>query len=878
MPFLASTRSFIRNLFRTRRLNADLDEEIEAELEMLAEEKIDAGMRAEDARRAARMELGGMEQLKQQVRNERSANWLQSVLSDCRFGLRQISKDPGFSAAAILTLALAIGANTTIFSVTIRPMRYEDAGRLMMVWETRPDGSRSMASSRTYQDWRDQNASFESLAAARAESVTLSGNPPVQLYGAQVTHNFFDTFRLQAELGRFFTADESAQNGARVVVLSHGLWKTNFGADPAIVGKTIRLGGEPFRVVGVAPEGFEFMGPADLCLPLALAPGEIDRQTRDLLVVGRLKHGITPAQAGGEMRMLAERIAQQSPETNAKWSSLTQNLYQALGGPGVQAMMLLLVVTVSVVLLMACANVANLLLARGATRRKEIAVRIALGARRSRIVRQLLLETLLLAFVSGGLGMLLAFAAIRYLATLPVLQAPGLASIEVNRSVLGFAAFLCVAATLLAGLAPAWLTSSANPIVQLKSPGSGTVGDRRHGRLRSALVTAGLALSLVLMVTAGLSLRGLIHLIRTDPGFESRGLLTAHLSLPESKYGDPALIESFYSALLEKLRAIPGVEDAAISTELPPSRFAADHPFRIEGSNSTAAYASLMANFQVISSDYFNTLGLSLLNGRNLSDGDRRGAARAAIVNRQFAEMFFPAKKALGSRLLIPDHPASGHSSKEPAAFEIVGIVSDLKSSGVNEPIHPQIYVSYRQVPVAGEFLVIRGARASQLLDPVRVALLSIDPDLPLTDVSTMEERQARVFVGGQVVVSLLIIFALMALIMGGTGLYGVISYSASQRTAEFALRLALGAQRAEIFRLVTNGALRLLIIGGGVGAVLMLGVTRVLRSMIFGVNPYDPATIIAVGLVLLAVVLAASYFPARRAMRADPVVALRYE
>jgi putative ABC transport system permease protein len=867
------------NLLHKDRIEAELDAEIHAYVQGVADELIAAGVEPGEARRRACAEAGCVEPVKQAVRDHRAGTAFELFWRDGLYGMRQLRRNPTLTITVILTLALAIGANTTIFSVVWRPMRYEQPNRLRMVWETRPDGSRSNVSAGTYYDWRDQNDVFESLAAARMESAVVSGNPPTLAYGASVTPKFFDIFRLQPELGRFFSQDEFTPGKGAVAVLSYELWKTRFAGDRAILDKTVALDGMPYRVIGVAPPDFEFMGHEDIWLPLALSPGNTDRQERNLLVVGRLKPGVEAAQAGEEMRVLAERVARQSPATNKQWSARVQDFFESMAGPGVHLMFLLLLVTVSVVMCMACANVANLLLARGTTRQKEIAVRIALGARRWRIMRQLLLETLVLSVMSGGLGLLLGFAAMRYLATLPVLRAPGLAPIEINREVLVFVVLLCFAATMLAGLVPAWQTSAVNPLEQFKTAGGSPMGDRKHSRLRHALVVANLALSLVLMVTAGLSLRGLMRLAEADPGFHSDGLLTAHLSLPSTRYGDPARVQAFYSELLTKVHAIPGVQNAAISSELPPSHFFANQPFRIEGLNADPAFASFAANYQVIDGSYFRVLGLPLLNGRELSEDDRQGAARAVVVNRAFVERFFPAGNPLDRRLLIAEHLHGEGDPTSQVALEIVGIVSNLKSSGLMEPTHPQIYASYLQAPASGEYLAVRSSISEQqILESVRDALRTIDPELPLTEVSTMEERLSRPMAGGRIVVSLLVIFAFVALAMGSAGLYGVISYSASRRTAEFAMRITLGAPRREIFRLVAGGALQLLLVGGGIGAVLAFGVSQVLRRAIFGVSFFDPVVLTAVPLALLVVVLAASYLPARRAMKVDPVVALRYE
>ncbi len=802
-----------------------------------------------------------------------------TLFTDLRYGARMLSKNPSFTAAAILTLALGIGANTTIFSVAWRPMRYQGADRLLMVWETRPDGSRSPVSAPTYLDWRDQDKSFEQLAAARSASVALSGNPPIQVSGARITSNFFDTFRLRPERGRFFSTEDFGPDGNRVTVLSHEVWQTQFAGAADIVGKTVRLNGESYSVIGIAPTDFEFWGRMDVWMPLVLPNATADRQARDLLVVGRMKPGTTASQAGEELRTLAARVARESPETNKQWSALAQEFHQALAGPGVLLMMVLLFVIVCLVLLLACVNVANFLLARATTRQKEIAVRFAFGASRWRVVRQLLVETLLLALVGGALGLLMAFGAVRYLATLPVLQAPGLAPIEINRLVLEFAVVLCVASTVLSGFVPAWRTTAANLIEHVKAAGHTMVGDRKQIRLRNGLVMAELALSVVLMVTAGLSLRSFIRLTQVDPGFPSRDLLTAHMSLPAPQYADADRVRAFSTQLLEKVRAIPGVDDAAISSGLPPANFENGQPFRVEGRDPAAADASGVANYQVISAGYFHTLGLRILKGRAFSEDDRQGSTPVVIVNRRLAEKFFLSGDPLGRRLLISELVPGRIEPSHPIALEIVGVVNNLENFRVNEPSSPEIYIPYRQAPWSSEYLLVRSrSQTSSLVASVRKALSAVDPDLPLTEVRTMDERLSLSLAGGRVVVALMVIFAFMALAMGSVGLYGVISYSAAQRTTEFALRLALGAPQREVLRLVASGVFRLLLVGGAVGMALALGMARLLSSSIFGISPYDPFTFATVTLVLVAVVITASYLPARRATKVDPMVVLRYE
>jgi putative ABC transport system permease protein len=866
-------------LFRRQKPVDDLEEEIRAHLAMEEQENLESGMAPDEAHYAALHRFGNVTLTQETSREMWGWNSVQTLWQDIRYGARMLAKNPGFTTAAVLTLALGIGANTTIFSVAWRPMRYRDADRLLIVWETRPDGSRSPVSAATYLDWRDQNTAFEQLAAARSGSVALSGTPPVLVSGASMSSNFFDTFCLQPELGRFFLPSEFHPGGDKVAILSHEIWQTHFGGDANIVGKAIRVNGETYAVVGVAPADFEFFDRMDVWTPLALPSVGLDRQARDLLVVGRMKPGVTAAKAQEEMRTLAARVAQESPETNKRWRALAQSFQEALAGPEVRLMMILLVTTVSLVLFMACANVANLLLARASTRRKEIAVRVALGASRWRVMRQLLVETFFFAAVGTALGLLGAYAAVHYLATFPVLQAPGLAPIEINRTVLEFAAALCLAATVLSGLVPAWQTTAANLMEHVKSAGHTTAGDRGQSRVRHGLVMAELALSLVLMVVTGLSVRSFIRLTQVNPGFPSQGLLTAHLSLPAPQYADAGRVRSFYSELLAGVRAIPGVDDAAISTGLPPTSSEAGQPFRVEGRDPASPSASGVANYQVISAGYFHTLGLAVRLGRAFTEGDREGATPVVIINSRLAEMFFPAANPLGRRLLISELVPGRHDPSPPVAREIVGIVNDVKNTRLKEPSNPEVCIPYSQAPWTSEYLLVRSrSESAPLVAAVRNALRAVDADLPLTRVSTMDERLSDSLAGGRVVVVLMAIFALLALLMGSVGLYGVISYAVTQRTPEFALRLALGAPHREIFRLVANGALRLLLIAGAVGVPLSLGVARLLGSMIFGISPYDSLTFATVAFVLLAVVIAASYVPARRATKIDPMVALRYE
>jgi putative ABC transport system permease protein len=867
-----------QRFFRRELAEKRLDAELRFHLEHRIADLEAGGMAPEQARRQARLEFGTLDQVKEECRDVGASHLIETVIQDLRYGLRQLRRNPGFTAVAVITLALGIGANTVIFSVVWRPLRYQDASRLLVVWETSPQGARSPVSAPTYLDWRNQNTVFEQLAAARMANVALSGNPPLLAPGARITANFFSAFHLRPESGRFFIPSDFLPHSGCVTVVSHELWQGHFAGDRSITGKAIRLDGKPCTIVGVAPADFEFFGRVDFWTPLPL-PGETpNRENRNLLVVGRMRPGVTPARARSQMKDLAARIAQASPRTNRRWSALAQNFREALAGSGVELTLIILFTIVTLVLVMACTNVANVLLARGMTRQKEIAMRVALGASRWRVVRQLLAETLLIAALGGALALLLSTAAIQYLATLPVLQAPGLAPIEINRTVLEFAAAICLLATLLSGLVPAWQTTGVNLMDQVKSAGRTATGDRKHSLLRNGLVMAELALSLVLMVTAGLSLRSFIRRSEIDPGFPIRGLVLAHLDLPSPHYSSVGDVRDFYTEFLEKVRSIPGVEEAAIATGPPPSPGELVQPFHVPGRDPSSPAASGVASYHVISPGYFHTLGLAVLKGRAFTTEDRQGSAPVAIVNRSLAEKYFPATDPVGKRLQMAE-PVPGESSPSaPVTLEIVGVANDLKDIRLNGRSNPAVYVPYLQAPWASEYLLVRSGQTGETVAAVRKALRTLDPDLPLTRIRTMGERYSDARAGGRVVVALMLIFAFMALAMGSAGLYGVVSYSVAQRTPEFAVRLALGASKREIGRLVAKGALRLLLVGGGIGVVGALGAARLLRSLVYGISVYDPVTFGSVLLVLLLVVLAASFIPARRATRVDPMVALRYE
>jgi putative ABC transport system permease protein len=799
------------------------------------------------------------------------------MLGDLRYAARMLAKSPGFTVVAVLSLALGMGANTAIFSVVnsvlLDGLPFRDAGRLALLYERSPREDENDVGAATFLDWRGRVRSFEGLAAWTVLDYAVSGDAePQSVLSARVSAGLFGVLGVAPALGRGFDPQEEQLGRERVVVLSHGLWSQRFGADPAVIGRGLRLDGEPYTIVGVMPRGFAFPDQtARLWTPLAFKPAETAYRTRrQFSVIGRLAPGATVAQADAELDGIARGLAAQYPDSHRGWSASVVPAHQVVVGSSRRPLLVLLG-AVGFVLLIACANVGSLLLARANARQREIAVRVALGASRGRLLRQLLVESLLLATAGGGLGALLAVWSEELLAALLPEHWPRFGSLGVNATVLGFTAALALATTLAAGLAPALEACRAPLGASLKTEGGRATATAGQRRLRRLLVVSEVALAVVLLVGAGLMVRTLYRLQRVDPGFDPERLLAATLYLPDNRYPRDPQQTAFFSDLLGRVRSLPGVVAAGAVTTLPMSRVGIDHdvPVGVVG-RVLSDDQGPQADLRIASPGYFGALGVPLLRGRDFTEADREQAPLVAIVNRTFADRLLPGEDPVGQQVRW------GRSGR---VVQIVGVVGAVRHRGLADRPRPELYVPYRQLQYGSMTLVVRTAG-----DPAAVAaalkdqVYALDPGQPLTALATMNTLLADSVAGRRSQMLLLGAFAALALALAAVGIYGVVSHAVGQRTREIGIRIALGARAWDVLRLVLHDGLGLVSLGLGLGLAAALGLAGALDDLLFDVSPRDPLTLAAVAALLLGVALAACGLPARRASRVDPVRALRYE
>jgi putative ABC transport system permease protein len=801
---------------------------------------------------------------------------MDSIIKDLKFAIRSSLKRPGFTLIALLALALGIGANTAIFSlvnaVILRPLPFPESERLVWVFgRVRTGSGRASVAPGDFLDYRSQNKTFEQFAASGTLPLpaTLTGSgEPERLRASNVTGNYFQTFGVAPVLGRGFSLENEKSGNDQVTVLSYALWQRRFAGDPAIVNKTIVLNGKAYEVIGVMGESVSLPQASDLWMPINFDadPEMKQRFAHFLRPIGRLKAGVNLAQAQADTDLIAAQIEKQFPESSTGWNLRLVSLREQLVG-GSRTTMYVLFGAVAFVLLIACANVANLLLVRAAARQREVALRTALGASRQRIVRQMITESLLLAICGGALGAVLAAWGVNLLVKLSENSIPPTVQVKMDATVLGFTLLISVVTGVLFGLAPAFRTAKVNLIDSLKEGSRGEGHGVVRSRTRSALVIFESAVAVMLLIGAGLLIRSLVALENVNPGFDANNLLTMRIDLPRAKYnsGDKAGI--FFKDLETRVSGLPGVEAVGTVTELPLSGQLNDVPFTIEGRPPVSPDQKFGADYRRINQNYFNAMRIPLLRGRNFTDQEVSQGDKVVIVSQQLVAAVFPNEEALGKRLITFDN--------EP--FEIVGVVGDLLHQSLGSQPMPAMYFPTRKT--GGTNLVLRTTGDPlSLVGAVRNEVRAIDPDQPIAAVRTMSDWVDSSVSGPRYRTTLFGMFAALAMILAATGIYGVMSYTVAQRTHEIGVRMALGAGRADVLRLVVGQGMLLTVIGVVIGLVGAFALTRVMASLLFGVTAKDPLTFAVVAALLIAVAFVACFVPARRATKVDPLVALRYE
>ncbi len=801
---------------------------------------------------------------------------MDSLIKDIRYGLRSLLKRPGFTAIALIALALGIGANTAIFSlvnaVILQPLPYQDPDRLVWVFgSNRNGGNRGSVSALDFQEFRSQNKTFDQFAASRSTilPMNLTGTgEPERLMPSAVTGNYFDVFGVRPALGRGFSLENEKTGQDQVTVLSHALWQTRFGGDPNILSKTINLDGKAYEVIGVMAADVVLPQAAQLWVPLNFDsdPEMKMRKARFLRPVGKLKAGMTLNQAQADTDRIAALIEQQFPDSNAGWSLGLVPLREILVGDS-RSMLFILFGAVGFVLLIACANVANLLLVRAAARQKEIAMRTALGASRLRIIRQMITESLLLAIFGGALGALLAVGGVKLLVSLSEDSIPRTANVKIDATVLAFTLFISLATGLIFGLAPALRTMKENLVDALKDGIRGGSESTMKNRTRSLLVIFESAVAVMLLIGAGLLIRSLVALQNVDAGFEPNNVLTMRIDLPRQKYNTPEKTVNFFGQLETRVAGLPGVEAVGFITELPLGGQSNDMPFTVEGRPAATSNAGFSADFRRVNQNYFGAMQIPLRRGRNFTEQEVRQGSKVLVVSQQLADTAFPNEDPLGKRMIT--------GMNEP--YEIIGIVGDVTHKSLQAPKNATMYMP-TQEPARRNLVIRTQGDPLSLVAGVRKEVNALDPDQPIAAIRPMNEWVAMSVAGARYRAILLGLFALLAMILAATGIYGVMSYSVAQRTQEIGVRMALGARPLDVLKLVVRQGMILALIGIAIGLAGAVLLTRVMSSFLFGVTERDPVTFGVVSALLILVAFIACVVPARRATKVDPLVALRYE
>ena len=882
MPLFSRIASTWRNLSHKENVDQELSEELRAHLDLLTDQKVREGLAPEAARRAALLDVGGVEQVKERVREVRMGRPLEDLSQDLRYALRGLRKHRAFTALAVITLALGIGANTAIFTVIntvlLKPLPYDKPEQLVVVTETvsdRPFG----VSYQNFVDWRSQNTVFENVTALRPrESFNLTGaGESERLQGRLVSANFLSTLGIKPVRGRDFLAEDDQPSATPVAIISHALWQRRFGGDETIIGKQLTLNGQQYTVIGITPANFRFGAEADVTVPIGLSAERFKLRGKDpgVTALARLKHGTSIDNANAELNTIAARLEQQYPDTNTGRRVRIESLRESVVGD-VRPTLLTLLGAVGFVLLIACANVANLLLTRSAGRQREMAIRTALGAGRTRILRQLFTESAVLALTGGVVGLLLAIWGTRVLSSYIPEGIPRMTELGVDGSVLAFTFGASLLTGLFFGLAPALQSAKTNLTETLKE------GERNsspsHNRAGKLLVISEVALTLVLLVGAGLLVKSFWRLSQVNPGFDPQNVLAMQISINARPEEGPR-VDNFLTELKQRVTQLPGVQSISVSNGLP-FEGANFPPLVLEGKPAPAPGQDPTGLLYIVSADYFKTMRIDLVRGRLFSSEDRKDTPQVALIDEVFARQYFPNEDPIGKRFKLNTPGADSR--------EIVGVVRHVEHSGLEGQTAntAEFYFNFDQTPVASltryvrrlNLLVRTTVEPLSLAGPVRNQISELDKDQAVFNVRTMEQALAQSVESRRFSMILLAVFALLALTLAAVGIYGVISYSVAQRTREVGIRMALGARTIDVLNLVVRDGLKLVLIGIGVGLAGALLLTRLMTALLFGVTATDAVTYVTVALGLIIVALIACCIPARRATKVDPLVALRFE
>jgi putative ABC transport system permease protein len=873
-------------LFRGRKFDREMEEEMRLHLELREREHAGNGLSAAEAHMAARKHFGNSLALREASHDSWGWAWLEHFGQDLRFAFRMLRKTPGFTAIAILTLALGIGANTAIFSVVygvlLAPLPYKNPSQLVVMNETTPRVGNVSVSYMNFLDWRTQGKAFSEMAYVEKVGFNLAGiSQPENITGDAVSPNFLSLMGVRPLLGRDFDPTEAKSGTAPVVLLSYSLWQKHFGGERSAIGRTVMLDGRSFTVVGVLPAGYRWLDKTDVMVPIGVwvtnNPSATERGDRgDSVVMGRLAPGVSLGKARSEMEGIAAVLAKEYPAANDQFGVRLQSIRDAYVSDMRQSILVLLG-AVMFVLLIACANVANLFLVRGAARNKEIALRIAFGASRWRIIRQMLTESFVLAFLGGILGIALAIGGIRGMTSMIPMGMLGGAAVSLNGPVLLFTAAVVVLAAFIFGMAPAWHSTKQDVQSELKEGSRTATAGGSQNRLRGVLAVAEISLALILLIGAGLMMKSLYKLFAVDPGVRTDHVLTMEMDLSTQRYSkDPAIL-NFWQQVLERVRALPGVESAAVGTNIPLTDSHGRSDITIEGMALPKPGSFPHPDGHTVSSDYVATMGMTLVRGRTFTDADNENGQRVAIVNEKLARQFWPNEDPIGKRFMWGRfNPAS---KTPPKWITVVGVVGDTKMYGLANPARLEVYDPLRQDSNSDMDLVVKSQLdPATLIAEVRSAVGSVDKDEPIFNISTMNQWRSDSVATPRLTLILLGLFSGLALVLAAIGIYGVISYTVAQRTHEIGIRVALGAQRKDVLRMVLGQGGKIAFAGIAIGLAASFGLTRLMSSLLFSVSASDPLTFVGVAILLILVAMLACYVPARRAMKVDPMVALRYE